>query len=146
MLYLALEDGHRRLQNRFRRILDRQPIPAGIEVIIKASPREALLAIAEFIERRPGEKPLIILDTLGKVKPPKRPGDDAYQADYAIGTTLKTIIDTAPGGTLLVVHHTRKAEALDFVDSVSGTQGIAGSVDFVLVLDRKRHSDDACCR
>src|SRR5262249_28608651 len=28
-------------------------------------------------------------------------------------------------------------------DSVSGTQGIAGSVDFILALDRKRHANDA---
>ena len=48
-----------------------------------------------------------------------------------------------PAPTLLVVHHTRKAEAIDFVDSVSGTQGIAGSFDFVLALDRKRYSNNA---
>jgi len=143
VLYLALEDGHRRLKSRFGRILDRQPIPAGIEVVIKASPKEALLMIAEFFDRHRDAKPLVILDTLGKVRPAKRPGDDAYQADYATGTTLKELVDAVPGASLLVVHHTRKAEALDFVDSVSGTQGIAGSVDFVMVLDRKRHTDDA---
>ena len=39
VLYLALEDGHRRLQSRFRRILGfGQPIPADIEVITKATP------------------------------------------------------------------------------------------------------------
>jgi hypothetical protein len=67
----------------------------------------------------------------------------ARRADYATGTTLKNLVDAAPGASLLVVHHTRKAETLDFVDSVSGTQGIAGSVDFVLVLDRKRQTHDA---
>ena len=41
------------------------------------------------------------------------------------------------------MHHTRKAESEDFVDSISGTQGLAASVDFVLVLARKRHSDTA---
>ncbi len=143
VLYLALEDGHRRLQNRFHRILDGQPFPAGIELIIKASPHEAIGMIAEFFGRHADEKPLVILDTFGKARPPKRVGEDSYQADYAVGTALKNLVDAAPGATLLVVHHTRKAEVLDFVDSVSGTQGIAGSVDFVLVLERKRHSDDA---
>ena len=47
------------------------------------------------------------------------------------------------GATLLVVHHTRKSESADFVDSVSGTQGVAGSADFVLVLSRKRHENNA---
>ena len=143
VLYLALEDGHRRLQDRFRRITNGGAIPAGIQVITKATPAEAIQVIAEFIGRHALAKPLVILDTLGKVKPPKRRNEDAYQADYALGTQLKNLADMVPGSTLLVVDHTRKAEALDFVDSVSGTQGIAGSVDFVLVLDRKRLSNEA---
>jgi 5S rRNA maturation endonuclease (ribonuclease M5) len=143
VLYLALEDGHRRLKSRFLRILNERPIPAGIDVVIKASPNEALLMIGEYLSRHAGRKPLIIVDTLGKIKPAKRPGEDAYLVDYQIGSTLKTLADTVPGSTVLLVHHTRKAETIDFVDSISGTQGLAGSVDFVLVLNRKRHANDA---
>ncbi|HEY2501531.1 MAG TPA: FaeA/PapI family transcriptional regulator [Mycobacterium sp.] len=66
-----------------------------------------------------------------------------YAWDYSIGSQLKDTIDTTPGASLLTVHHTRKQESSDFVDSVSGSQGIAGSADFVLVLSRKRHSDEA---
>jgi hypothetical protein len=143
VLYLALEDGHRRLQSRFRRILHDGAIPGGIEVVIQASPKEALVIIAEYLETHTGQKPLVIVDTLGKIKPPKRPGEDAYLIDYQIGARLKALADSAPGSTLILVHHTRKAESEDFVDSISGTQGLAASVDFVLVLARKRHSDTA---
>lgn len=142
VLYLALEDGHRRLQSRFRRLMCGERIPAEIHVITKARQVEVMPMIEEFVCRHHDQKPLIILDTLGKVKPPKQPGADSYQVDYAIGSRLKDAIDVAPGGTLLVVHHSRKAESADFIDAVSGTQGIAGSADFVLVLTRKRHSDD----
>lgn len=143
MLYLALEDGHRRLKDRFHRILDSQPIPEGIEVVIEATPGEAIAIIAEFLARHRDAKPLVILDTLGKVKPPRKLGEESYLADYAVGSKLKKLADVVPGSTLLVVHHTRKAEAIDFIDSVSGTQGIAGSFDFVLALNRKRHSNNA---
>jgi hypothetical protein len=143
VLYLALEDGHRRLQSRFRRILNGGAIPDGIDVVIKASPKEALVLIAEYLESHAGRKPLVIVDTFGKIKPRKRPGEDAYQIDYETGATLKALADSAPGSTLLLVHHTRKAEAEDFVDSVSGTHGLAGSADFVLVLTRKRHANTA---
>ena len=74
MLYLALEDGHRRLQDRFRRITGGKPIPAGIHVITMAKRREVLPMIAEFVGRHDGEFPLIILDTLGKVSLISRPG------------------------------------------------------------------------
>ncbi|KXX59773.1 hypothetical protein AZG88_06730 [Rhodococcus sp. LB1] len=143
VLYLALEDGHRRLQARFRRLMEGQPIPAGIHVITTARPEQIVPIIEGFLTRHRGESPLIILDTLGKVKPPKKAGEDSYAADYAIGTKLKNAIDRSRGATLLVVHHTRKMQSDDFVDSVSGTQGIAGSADFVLVLKGKRLSDYA---
>src|SRR5215471_7737794 len=39
-------------------------------------------------------------------------------------------------------HHDRKAVSPDFVDSVSGTNGIAGGADTVLVLTRDRNESD----
>ncbi len=143
VLYLALEDGKRRLQSRSRRIMCGEPLPAGIHFVTRARPVDVIPMITEFLQRYGDDKPLIILDTLGKARPPRPPGSDLYAWDYAIGTQLKDVIDTTPGASLLVVHHTRKTESADFVDSVSGSQGIAGSADFVLVLSRKRHSDDA---
>jgi hypothetical protein len=138
-----LEDGNRRLQSRSRLILRGRPIPAGIEFITKATPMQALVAATEFLTRHHDDKPVVIIDTLAKIKRPKRPGEDGYAVDYEMGGKLKALADMAPGATVLVVHHTRKAEAADFVDSVSGTQGVAGSVDFVMVLTRKRLSNDA---
>ncbi len=143
VLYLALEDGQRRLQSRSRRIMSGQAIPAEIYFVTKAKPAEVIPMVAEFLNRYGDQRPLVILDTLGKARPPRPPGADLYAWDYAIGTQLKNVIDTAPGATLIAVHHTRKTETSDFVDSVSGSQGIAGSADFVLVLSRKRHSDEA---
>lgn len=143
VLYMALEDGQRRLQSRSRHIMGGQPIPADIHFVTKSKPGTVIPMITEFLHRYSGTNPLIILDTLGKSRPPRPPGADLYAWDYAIGTQLKDTIDTEPGASLLGVHHTRKTETSDFVDSVSGSQGIAGSADFVLALSRKRHSDEA---
>lgn len=140
-LYFALEDGHRRLQSRFRHIMSGQPIPSDVHVITQAQSHQIIGMVEEFTAEN--EKALIVLDTLGKVKPPRPAGADPYQMDYAIGGQLKSVIDASAGASLLVVHHSRKAESVDFVDAVSGTQGIAGSADFILVLSRKRHSDEA---
>ena len=64
VMYLALEDSHRRLQDRFRRILSGGAIPADISLITVATPSRALCAIAEFISPvTPQIEPLIMLDT-----------------------------------------------------------------------------------
>jgi hypothetical protein len=42
---------------------------------------------------------------------------------------------------LLVVHHTKKGEAEDPLELVSGTQGLAGGADGVLVIKRPRGAE-----
>jgi RecA-family ATPase len=113
VMYLALEDGQRRLQSRSRRLMCGQPLPAGIHFVTKAKSAEIIPMITEFLHRYGHEKPLVVVDTLGKARPPRPPGADLYAWDYAIGTQLKNVIDTVPGATLLVVHHTRKQESGD---------------------------------
>lgn len=139
VLYLALEDGGRRLQDRFRKILGKDvAIPKRMHYITKATPQQIIPMITAFLARYPGQQPVIFLDTFGKVKPPKRANQESYQADYEIASKLKDAIDAAPGASLVIVHHTRKDGSDDFIDSVSGTQAVAGAADCVLVLKRKR--------
>lgn len=138
VLYLALEDGNRRLQDRCRRLTGGQPIPHKLNYLIRLEQGRVVDTIAAWLDRQGDTPPLVVLDTLGKVMPPALPGESAYQRDYRVGTALKQIADDHPGMTLLVNHHDRKATADDFVDSVSGTHGLAGAADTILVLLRDR--------
>jgi hypothetical protein len=138
VFYLALEDGDRRLQDRCRKLLRGDPIPREFQYLIRVE-GSVIDTIAAWLDRQLDTPPLVILDTLGKVMPPALPGESAYQRDYRIGTTLKRLVDQYPGMTLLTNHHDRKAAADDFVDSVSGTHGLAGAADTVIVLTRSRH-------
>ncbi|MCG7583674.1 AAA family ATPase [Mycolicibacterium sp. OfavD-34-C] len=142
VLLLALEDGPRRLQSRMRRLNHGQPLPARLHILTKVKPHTVISTITEWLKLHSGDEngPLVILDTLGKARPQRRAGDDPYIADYQLGGSLKAVIDAVPGAALLVVHHTRKMKADDWLDTLSGTQGIAGSADYVLVLSRKRKS------
>ena len=70
--------------------------------------------------------------------PPAGNGNQ-YGHDYAVLSALKALTDAEPGSSLLLVHHTRKAGSEDFLDAVSGTQGIAGAADTILLLRRDRH-------
>jgi hypothetical protein len=47
------------------------------------------------------------------------------------------------GVALLALHHVRKAASEDFVNTVSGTHGLAGAADAILVMTRGRNSADA---
>jgi DNA-binding CsgD family transcriptional regulator len=141
VLYLALEDGDRRIQDRCRKLLGGQPIPPEFEYVTTVEPGRILDTIIAWLGRHAGRSPLVVLDTLGKVMPPALVGETTYQRDYRIGTALKRIAEQHPGMTLLVNHHDRKAGAEDFIDSVSGTHGLAGAADTVVVLTRPRQEE-----
>lgn len=139
VLLLALEDGDRRLQDRCRTLLGRESIPAGLDYMTKVEPGLVLATIAAWMEQYPDQQPMVILDTLGKVMPIAKPGESAYNRDYRIGGALKALADAHPGSSLIVNHHVRKQGGDDFVDSVSGTHGLAGAADTVVILSRARH-------
>jgi hypothetical protein len=71
--------------------------------------------------------------------PPALQGETTYGRDYRVGSALHALCDEYAGSSLLVNHHDRKASATDFVASVSGTNGLAGAADTVIVLNRARH-------
>jgi hypothetical protein len=139
VLYAALEDGDRRLQDRCRRLLADAPIPSEFQYLTRIEPGRVGDTIAAWIRWHQEPPPLVILDTLGKVLPPAQQGETTYQRDYRVGSALKRIVDSYPGATLLVNHHQRKAGAEDFIDAVSGTAGLAGAADTILVLSRDRN-------
>lgn len=137
VLYLALEDGQKRLQRRLRNMgVDELPEDLTFITTLEAG---ALDTIRAFMERHAEDGPLVILDTLGKVMPPARMGQSAYHADYAISGGLRDLVGRYPGAALVAVHHTRKQGADDFTQTTSGTQGLTGGADTILVLTRNRN-------
>lgn len=145
-LYLALEDGDRRLQDRCRKLLAGSPIPSRFHYATRVPAGGVFATVTAWLEAHDGENALVILDTLGKVMPPAVPGESAYARDYRVGSALKSLSDKHPGATVLVVHHTRKADAVDWMDSTSGTQGLNGSADFTVALGRSRNETEAVLR
>jgi hypothetical protein len=141
VLYLALEDGKRRLQSRLRS-LNPSEVSHRLQFMTELAQGTVVATIRDFLSRHAGLDPVCILDTLGKVMPPAGSGN-AYAHDYSVLSALKATTDAVPGSSLLIVHHTRKADGGDFLDAVSGTQGIAGAADTVLVLKRERHEKRA---
>ena len=145
VLYLALEDGDRRVQGRARLAMESAPLPARFDYATKIAPGTANATIRAWLRRREDPRhAVVVVDTAAKVRPPSLSGNsNAYGEDYAFGTALKSIADDHPGMALLVVHHTRKAASDDFVQSASGTNGFPGAADTILILSRPRGESEA---
>lgn len=94
---------------------DCERFPAEIEFMIEAT--GAIEEAEAFVAKNDTG---LILDTLAVVKPERRAREDAYAEDYGFIRRLKAF--AKPGITVLVVHHTRKADSEgSFLDAVSGT-------------------------
>jgi hypothetical protein len=141
VLYLALEDTRRRLKARAERILAATGWRPNQRLDLRVSwPRAGaggLPLIAEWLEAHRGG--LVIVDTLAKFRDPGDRGN-AYHADYQAVADLKTLADQFEAAAL-AIHHTRKGAADDPFDEVSGTLGINGAADSIMVLDRNRGAD-----
>ena len=139
VLYLALEDDHRRLQERMYRMFGTdsseklffatcaKQIGNGLEEQLK-----------KFMQEHPDTK-LVILDTLQKIR---EVGNEknSYAKDYEIIGKLKQITDES-GCCFLLVHHTRKQQAEDKFDMISGTNGLLGSADGAFMLVKEKRTD-----
>jgi hypothetical protein len=141
VLYLALEDNRRRLQKRLGKMLC-GPAPEGLE-IATAWPKldeGGVEALGAWLVEHP-EARLVAVDTLAKIRPRTR-GQNVYQEDYA---ALEELLPLAAEHevAIVVVHHTRKMAAADPLDEISGSTGLTGGVDGVLVLKRDRGKADA---
>ena len=139
VLYFALEDSDRRMQARIAALRDAGGAPELFEYLLKVNASDAVPLVGKWLDSHSGQDALIVIDTLGKIMPPAAPGESAYGRDYRIGGALKQVADDHPGTSLVLLHHDRKAVADDFVDSVSGTHGLAGAADTIVVLARHRN-------
>ena len=140
VLYLALEDDYSRLQSRLSQMFGVEAVD-GMHFATQAKTLADGLTdqMDEFVKEHPDTR-LIIVDTLQKVR---EIGNDSYSyaMDYQNITALKAFSDTH-NVAILVVHHTRKMEASDSFDMISGTNGLLGAADGAFVLIKKKRTDN----
>lgn len=137
VLYLALEDSHRRLKKRLEKLclIGSWPDRLTLATQWKRADEGGLHDIEEWcsLVQRPV---LIVVDTLEKFRPGAKFNTQQYSVDYAAITGLHKIAHER-GVAIVVVHHVRKMEAEDPFDMVSGTNGLTGAADTILVLRKQ---------
>ena len=143
VLYLALEDDYRRLQERSYRMFgtaENESLFFSVSAGQLGSGLDEQLT--NFLREHPGTS-LIIIDTLQKVR--EVGGDNySYANDYQIITRLKALADSY-GICLLLVHHTRKQQSDDKFDMISGTNGLLGAADGAFLLTKEKRTGNAAC-
>jgi AAA domain/Helix-turn-helix domain len=137
VLALMLEDSDRRLQRRLTTMLGayKEEWPQRL-TYATAWPRlneGGLDWIREWISQVTKPR-LIIIDILERVRQRVVGKDKShYSADYEALAVLQELSTEAQLSTL-VLHHQRKLGAEDLIDTLSGTLGLGGAVDAVLIL------------
>ncbi len=138
VLYLALEDDFQRIQSRMFMMY-------GVEDSEHLHFATAANKIGQgldeqlenFVRDFPDTK-LIIIDTMQKIR---EVGGEAYSyaSDYEIIGRLKEFADKHCL-CVLTVHHTRKQNADDKFDTISGTTGLLGCADGSLLMQKKKRT------
>ena len=141
VLYMALEDDYPRLQGRLYRMFG-EDSAADLHLSIYAKQLNSGLEeqLKRFVREHQDTR-LIIIDTLQKIR---EAGAEkySYADDYKVITSLKRFAD-GTGVCLLLVHHTRKQQADDKFDMISGTNGLMGAADGAFLLQKERRTDNA---
>ncbi len=137
VLYLALEDGQRRIKERVVKLLSpEEGFPRDLYFVDTAKfPRfnkgglEMLLLWLDVNS----ETRLVVIDTLGRIMPQQGRNQSQYHHEYDfLGLLQQEAIKRRL--CILLIHHTRKSPSDDPFDTVSGTLGITGALDTILVL------------
>lgn len=135
VLYMALEDSPNRLQSRLRKL--NMPVPDNIHFTLTASDLDSGLLdqLENFMQEHP-DTSLIVIDTFQKIRGSLKESS-LYANDCKEMGLIKAFADKH-NIAIILVHHAKKGFEMDPQDSISGTNGIAGTADTNLIL--KRHS------
>src|SRR6516225_10295368 len=142
VLYLALEDSKRRLQRRMTKLLPTFSGKWPDKLTITTQWRrlhegglDDIRSWYEHVKAKGGTPILAVIDVLAKVRKPTG-NKPVYESDYEALTGLHRLAHEL-GIAIVVVHHTRKMAADDLMETVSGSYGLTGAVDTVIVMANK---------
>lgn len=139
VLYLALEDGPRRLQRRLTKLLptfgEQWSPRLKFATECPRADQGGLAYIEQWISSVESPR-LVIVDTLAQFRKTPNGKAQIYTEDYGAIVELQKLAGRHNLG-IVIVHHDRKMEADDVFDTVSGSLGLTGAADTILVMKRQ---------
>jgi AAA domain len=139
VLYLALEDNQRRLKWRTDKIVQSGKWPERLEMHTEwRRLDQGGLEDAEAWLKSKERPRLLWIDTLPKIRPLAARNEQAYAADYRAIEGIQKLCGQYGIAAVLNCHLRKAVSEDDPFDDVSGTLGLTGAADTIIVM--KRHS------
>lgn len=141
VLMLNLDGSRRGSYGRFETMTghDEQPPPDRFDILHGQFPEVGdggLDLLREYLHEH-GDTELVIVDTLQHLRPTSDGRRNVYHEDYDFVHPI-TELGRETDTSILLVHHLNKLENGDELDKVSGSTGLTGAVENVMILDRAR--------
>lgn len=144
VLYLALEDGERRIKQRSLDFSKETGIPISDRLDLRSGQTGQLTVkggLMDMMQRwvSSKEKPvLIVIDTLQKVRDLAGGNTSAYERDVAFLSGFQEFAIKNHIAIVMVHHLNKRLDSGDPYDRISGSTGIMGTADSILMLSSKR--------
>ena len=137
--YLSLEDNNDRLCQRIACITP--DVPDTIQLTSQehapGTMADGLPGVIDNFMRKFPDTKLIVIDTMQLAKGTSK--DPQYGGDYTDTGAFKAIADKHKVAMLLV-HHLRKQNDHDPFNRISGSTGVSGAADTLMILDKKERN------
>ncbi|MCB2211400.1 AAA family ATPase [bacterium] len=141
VLILSLEDSERRVQDRMRTLGGATLAEADVSRMDIVVAHALTLAQFDWWLRHRGDARLVIIDTFGRWRDPQEKNTSLYDHDTQTASALQKLA-LKHHVCILLIHHTRKAvDDNDPLVEISGSFGLSGAADTLLVMRRKRGHD-----
>lgn len=139
VLYLALEDNEKRIQERGPSVFDGRPVPKNVKIILRApTMKNGLLdRIKEEFEicrETRGEVGLVVIDTLQKVRDEIKKSGTQYSIEYSEFGPLQEFA-MKNNVAIVVVHHKIKTKSENnSLQELNASNGFIGAVDCGIMI------------
>ena len=140
-LYLALEDNYRRFYKRLMAmrpaVKDFKDVPLDVVLRSERAAEGLEQQLDLYMEKYPDTR-VVVMDIYDEVSA-QSIGDNAMNARERDRARMKPFLDMRdkyPQIAIIIVHHNRKTESVSGIHSVSGSQGIAGAADNVIIIKK----------
>jgi hypothetical protein len=145
VLYLALEDSERRLKERIKGVLKGRTLDlSGFEYATQWEKADEGGAerLDEWLTDHPHTR-LVVIDVLKMWRAKTNTRDGIYNVDYESVEDLLALSKKHNVSIVIVHHNNKQLKPEDPFDNISGSTGLLGAVDAIIVMQRERGKDVA---